>query len=51
MRYPKILWIIGRGGAGIEGIIMLLYSEIDEKSVLEAINARKNLGFEGFARV
>ena len=52
MRYPKVLWIIGRGGDGIESILMLLLLEIDEETGLGAIIARRIFGFWGvFARV
>ena len=48
MRYPKVLWIIGRGGDGIESILMFLLLEIDEETGLGAIIARRIFGFWGF---
>ena len=45
------MWIIGRGGAGIEDTMALLPSEIDEVSILGAIDTEKRFRFEGFARV
>ena len=45
MIYPKVVWVIGRGGAEFASIIMLLFSERNEESVLEAIKAGEIFGF------